>query len=87
MAEYRMRYRLQMTGRQRSAWVEWGLFLLAVIIAAGLLASFARTSPILAGPAPLPDGSQAASSSHSGGNVGGGGGGSLPQPPPPSVPQ
>jgi hypothetical protein len=85
MAEYRMRYRLQMTGRQRSGWVEWGLFLLAVIVAAGLLASFALTSPILAGPAPLPDGGQAASSSHSAGNVGGGG--SLPEPPPPSVPQ
>jgi len=84
MAEYRMRYRLQMTGRERSAWIEWGLFLLAVIVAACLLASFALTSPILAGPAPLPDGGQAASSSHSGGN--GGGGGGLPEPPP-SVPQ
>jgi len=40
--------------RSRSRWVEWGPFLLAVIIAAGALIALATTSPILSGPKPLP---------------------------------
>lgn len=81
MTEYRMRYRLQTLGRPRSAWVEWGLFFLAVIVAAGLLASLALTSPILSGPAPLKDAGQATSSGASGGGKAPSAGG-LPEPPP-----
>jgi hypothetical protein len=39
---------------RRSAWTEWGTFLLAVMLAAALLIAFAITSPIFRGPRPLP---------------------------------
>jgi hypothetical protein len=40
--------------RSRSRWMEWGPFVLAVIIAVGALLALATTSPILSGPKPLP---------------------------------
>ena len=42
------------SSRSRSRWVEWGPFVLAVIIAVGALIALATTSPILSGPKPLP---------------------------------
>jgi hypothetical protein len=39
----------------RSAWAEWGPFVVAALLAAGLLIVFALTSPIFRGPAPLPE--------------------------------
>jgi hypothetical protein len=50
MSDYRTRYRLQ--ARPHSAWAEWGLFLLAVMLGAALLLMLAR--PILSIPQPLP---------------------------------
>jgi hypothetical protein len=82
MTEYRMRYRLQALGRHRSAWAEWGFFFLAVIVAAALLAAFAMTSPILSGPAPLPDSDPKPQASASGGQ----GGGAALEPAPPDTP-
>jgi len=92
MTEYRMRYRLQTLGRPRSAWAEWGLFLLAVIAAVGLLAALAFSSPIFSGPRPLPDSDPKVQAGGGGGGNGGGGngggvGGGSTQPPPPDLPQ
>jgi hypothetical protein len=42
------------SSRSRSRWVEWGPFVLAVIIAVGALIALATTSPIFSGPRPLP---------------------------------
>lgn len=42
------------SSRSRSRWVEWGPFVLAVIIAVGALIALATTSPIFSGPKPLP---------------------------------
>ena len=39
----------------RSAWTEWGAFVVAALLAAGVLIVFALTSPIFRGPAPLPE--------------------------------
>jgi len=39
----------------QSAWTEWGPFVVAALLAAGLLIVFALTSPIFRGPPPLPE--------------------------------
>ncbi len=52
--------------RSRSRWAEWGPFLLALIVGAGLLLAVALTSPIFSGPAPLPDSDPQPSSASSG---------------------
>jgi hypothetical protein len=52
MVDYRTRYRLQGRDKPHSAWAEWGLFMLAVILGAALLLMLAR--PILSIPQPLP---------------------------------
>jgi len=41
--------------RGRSGWGDWGLFILAALLAAGLLIVFALSNPIFQGPAPLPE--------------------------------
>ena len=63
MNDYRTRYRLQTWGTPRSSWKEWGPFLLALILGAGLLIGLAVTSPIFSGPKPLPASSAPAKSS------------------------
>jgi len=39
----------------RSGWTEWALFVIAALVAAGLLIVLALSSPIFQGPAPLPE--------------------------------
>jgi hypothetical protein len=41
--------------QSRSAWTEWAPFVVAALLAAGLLIVFALSSPIFRGPAPLPE--------------------------------
>ena len=50
--------------QSRSAWTEWGPFVVAALLAAGLLIVFALTSPIFRGPAPLPESDPSTAAKH-----------------------